>query len=656
MSSPAEWIQKIHELLQALFNDTDGVLYRWESTDLAVSHAVSQIPTSDLRDYISPNVLNLSSTNQSIFGIRFGFVNQSPIQWRGTDRIQAAMKEHGVWFTFSNSTCDSGRIVTAGYILLKAPNSTHRLRYLQSLRNQLPDNTPFFDILLHRRTPADQSINHLVVQCGEHHVVPLSKILSEHLTGSTTALFLSRLVFVKLSQTEIQECFLKHEAYIKMLRSITLPVALTNLDLIRTEYFESGEVMERTTRAWAASLLSLNGSTSARCDAVNGGTDKKAYLLVPPSNLHSTHEALRAYRLRLNPIGRREARFRDSIPGLPEVIHIDVSAQSNLDFLSNLTPEVIWQQAPSSVKPSSVPVHGHPPHPPPLSNPLPIPPPPRSNPPHHPKTGNAKTIPATGNTHGIETDDQTCSTQSAMTPSVFSSARFQELESMMQKQHNELAAASKNSTSKYTALETQLQRLSDQQVRSLEHNHQTLTSITELKREVQQLTSMMHRIVSERLSDDQSASSSLPPPIHVDYPDPPVSPTNPSQCNSTVTAASRTPSSTHSLASSSSGSSGTSHRPPKKPRPLHTNMEQLSIQHDSTVPLSHQVPTENPPRPLTSLALANSRRTASPTESEDSFNHMEETADEILYPIPTSNADLDMQYTDPSVPDGGENG
>ena len=371
-----------------------------------VSHAVSQISTSDLRDYyISPNVLNLSSTNQSIFGIRFGFLNQSSIQWRGTDRIQAAMKEHGVWFTFSNSTCDSGRIVTAGYILLKASNSTHRLRYLQSLRNQLPDSTLFFDILLHRRTPADQSINHLVVQCGEHHVVPLSKILSEHLTSSTTALSLSRLVFVKLSQTEIQECFLKHDAYIKMLRSITLPVALTNLDLIRTEYFESGEVMERTTRAWAASLLSLDGSTSVRRDAVNGGTDKKAYLLGPPSNLHSTHdEALRAYRLRLNPIGQREeARFRDSIPGLPDVIHIDVSAQSNLDFLSKLTPEVIWQHAPSSVTLLSVPVSGHPPHP--LSHHLPIPPPPRSTPPRPPKTGNAKTIPATGNTHGIKTDD-----------------------------------------------------------------------------------------------------------------------------------------------------------------------------------------------------------------------------------------------------------
>ena len=157
-SSPTTWIQKVHELLQVLlFEDTDGVLYRWESKDLVVSNAVFVIPTSDLRDYISLNVLNLSATKQRIFGIRYGFAHQSPIQWRATDGTQATVKEYGVWFTFSYSTtCDSGRLVTAGYILLKAPNSTHRLRYLQSLRNALPGNTPFFDILLHRRTPAEK--------------------------------------------------------------------------------------------------------------------------------------------------------------------------------------------------------------------------------------------------------------------------------------------------------------------------------------------------------------------------------------------------------------------------------------------------------------------------------------------------------------------
>lgn len=42
-----------------------------------------------------------------------------------------------------------------------------------------------------------------------------------------------------------------------MLWSITIPVALTNLNLVRTEYYESGKVLERTMRAWAASLYLL---------------------------------------------------------------------------------------------------------------------------------------------------------------------------------------------------------------------------------------------------------------------------------------------------------------------------------------------------------------------------------------------------------------
>ena len=109
-----------------------------------------------------------------------------------------------------------------------------------------------------------------------------------------------------------------------------------------------------------------------------------------------------------------------------------------------------------------------------------------------------------------------------MTPSVMSnSLRFQELEAMMKKQHREISAFSQQSNSKYPALEVQLQCLSDQQVRSLEHNQQTLSSITELKREVQQLTSMMHRIVAERISlaltDDTLPSRPFPVHQKVQY-------------------------------------------------------------------------------------------------------------------------------------------
>lgn len=84
-------------------------------------------------------------------------------------------------------------MVIAGYILLKAPNSTHRIHYLKGLQQELPPKTPYFDIILHHMTPMDQRIDHLAVRCGEHHVAPVTQLLSAHLTSTcSTELFQSR--------------------------------------------------------------------------------------------------------------------------------------------------------------------------------------------------------------------------------------------------------------------------------------------------------------------------------------------------------------------------------------------------------------------------------------------------------------------------------
>ena len=46
---------------------------------------------------------------------------------------------------------------------------------------QLPENTPYFDIIRLSKTPLDQTIPHLAVQCGEKHVTPLCQALVEPL-------------------------------------------------------------------------------------------------------------------------------------------------------------------------------------------------------------------------------------------------------------------------------------------------------------------------------------------------------------------------------------------------------------------------------------------------------------------------------------------
>jgi hypothetical protein len=87
------------------------------------------------------------------------------------------MKELKIRIAVSNSSCNSGRLIIAGFILLKDPTLTHRHRYNQSLRIQLPELTPHFDIQMHRKTPDDEAIPHLAVQCGEKHIGALTEIL-----------------------------------------------------------------------------------------------------------------------------------------------------------------------------------------------------------------------------------------------------------------------------------------------------------------------------------------------------------------------------------------------------------------------------------------------------------------------------------------------
>jgi hypothetical protein len=77
--------------------------------------------------------------------------------------------------------------------------TTHRIRYLQALRRKLPANTPPFDILLHKRTSLDQQINHLVVQCGENHVHPLSQILLGSLTGNGSPIYIPIFAFADMT-------------------------------------------------------------------------------------------------------------------------------------------------------------------------------------------------------------------------------------------------------------------------------------------------------------------------------------------------------------------------------------------------------------------------------------------------------------------------
>ena len=326
--------EEIYTFLNEAFNDDHGSLYNWSHSGTDQLNSISKMTPEQVRQFISPSISIMPSLSLVVVPIRFGFVDQ-PSKWRNTEHTKEILKKFKATVSFSNSTTTSGKLLVAGYILLKAPMTTHRLRYLQSLRKMLPEHTPPFDILLHKRTPTHQLMPHLVVQCGESHVHSLSESLATILTGTQSALYIPRFVFERMSDAEASKLFESHDSFVKSLTWLPLFPLLSNLDRVRKEHNKDGTVTERTTREWARNIKTLDGSSYAQCDVVNGGDDKLCYLLFQPKDKEAAHQALEAYRRSLYPFTQREAQFRAEV-GPPPVIHLSKRVIANLEFIKNL--------------------------------------------------------------------------------------------------------------------------------------------------------------------------------------------------------------------------------------------------------------------------------------------------------------------------------
>ncbi|KAI2496056.1 hypothetical protein MHU86_18477 [Fragilaria crotonensis] len=338
----------IHNLLSSVLADEDGMLYRWESADLKAAAVISQLTGGALRDYVSPHISFISATSQIIFGVRVAFTD-NPIRWQHAPHKKEQLKSNNVEIKVSNSSSTGGKTVIAGYILLKAPNTTSTHRYTQFLRSKMPEVTPYFDIERYKKTPFDQTIPHLVVQCGERHVTPVCQALLQVLTGKGTAAFLPRYVFSAMTDDQISNQFCFHEKWLHSVKALHLSPMIFHLDQQRIEYCDDGRIIKRSTREWAGTLKLPDGS-AALCDVVNGTKEKKAYLLTPGHYFTEAKEELRLYRLRLSPPSHREARFRDSVPDLPDEIHIKTAADSKVLLMDNLSMSDVWQQLPSWYK------------------------------------------------------------------------------------------------------------------------------------------------------------------------------------------------------------------------------------------------------------------------------------------------------------------
>ncbi|KAI2493591.1 hypothetical protein MHU86_20949 [Fragilaria crotonensis] len=74
--------------------------------------------------------------------------------------------------------------------------------------------------------------------------------------------------------------------------------------------------------------------------------------MAPAAYVSEIRAMVAKYKERLRPIARREAKYREGIPDLPDVIHITSTVQTNLDFMAKMSSSDIWSKAPPSVKSS----------------------------------------------------------------------------------------------------------------------------------------------------------------------------------------------------------------------------------------------------------------------------------------------------------------
>jgi hypothetical protein len=209
----ANWDIQAAKMVQELFHNfsdkINAVIWEEKKTEFT---SIDSLNSANIRQYLSPKISALPSTQTYIFGLRLSAGANIVGNWLNNEYTRLKMDLLEVEATISNAKCTSGNVVTAGCILFKHPIYTHRLYYLLSLRKTLTKNTPFFDLGIHRRTLSGDEIPHLVIKCGEHHLQGLTDILASHLDGkNTSAVFVPQPAIKSMTEEETKAMFDAHQ-------------------------------------------------------------------------------------------------------------------------------------------------------------------------------------------------------------------------------------------------------------------------------------------------------------------------------------------------------------------------------------------------------------------------------------------------------------
>lgn len=145
-----------------------------------------------------------------------------------------------------------------------------------------------------------------------------------------------------------------HKKYVDDVQRLTLYPKVINIDRERTEN-NGNDTTIRSTREWAQTLKTAQGH-SLRCDVENGGSDRRAYLLVVSQHLDRAKIELHNYLQALNTATRQSREptdddWRQTDPQRPTEIYIPTPAVlTNLKFLNTLTSEEVWKSAPTAIR------------------------------------------------------------------------------------------------------------------------------------------------------------------------------------------------------------------------------------------------------------------------------------------------------------------
>ena len=98
----SELKDEIYNLLDDLFDDDDGLLYKWQSTGTDEFHCISKMNSTQVCQYISPSISILPSTSMIVIPFRFGFSALTPSKWRNLPTTKEKLERHNATVSFSN--------------------------------------------------------------------------------------------------------------------------------------------------------------------------------------------------------------------------------------------------------------------------------------------------------------------------------------------------------------------------------------------------------------------------------------------------------------------------------------------------------------------------------------------------------------------------